>query len=219
MNDITARKDISPSGLGLIWSSSLLKDYLKVTTQPDGQLGYPEVELLNSSATSSQPDSNKKLKDFYHFKGTLIQGAHSGSVIKEQTRANIIGDTYSKDPESQVNPSLRLKKVPSVLWEGCVTDVDNENGVFYAEVIDKLGGTPNQLVEMFIDEIPDEDRSLIYEGAVFYWTIGKVEGPLGQQMNFDEIHFRRQPNWTEAKIKSAELEAEKLRQILLNAVE
>ena len=60
-----------------------------------------------------------------------------------------------------------------------------------------------ELGDFTFAEVSDDDRSLIAEGAVFYWSIGYRVEQWGQRSTESAIRFRRLPVWTERELQSA----------------
>lgn len=94
-------------------------------------------------------------------------------------------------------------------WEGVVTDTTDDS--FFAELQD-LGRSfvPLEIVEIPIEEVPKDDRPLLVEGAVFYWSIGYETSPGGQLKRMSEIRMRRTPRWTRRTLQLAKRQAEEL---------
>jgi hypothetical protein len=102
--------------------------------------------------------------------------------------------------------------VPLKVWEGYVTEVDEVAGTFRAELVERSAQPPSQplAVEMDIQEVLEDDRDLMIPGAVFYWTIGRARDAHGRVTNYDDIRFRRLPNWTNTRIRRLQTESAKL---------
>lgn len=93
-------------------------------------------------------------------------------------------------------------------WEGCV-DEFNGNTIL-ASLLDLTGGNPEEAVEIPVEEVAEDDRSLIARGALFYWYIYYHTSESGQIRRSSMIRFRRLPQWTETELQKAEEEAAKL---------
>jgi hypothetical protein len=65
--------------------------------------------------------------------------------------------------------------------------------------------------EFGFDELSnDEDFNLVVEGAVFYWTLGRLKNPAGTLLNVSLLRFRRLPALTEYRKTRARIETEGL---------
>jgi hypothetical protein len=64
--------------------------------------------------------------------------------------------------------------------------------------------------EFSFDEVSKGERSLVLEGAIFYWNIGYYDDPTGQRRRVSEIRFRRLPAWHAADLRNAAREAERI---------
>ncbi len=104
-------------------------------------------------------------------------------------------------------PKERIKVLQQ--WEGIVTAVTDDS--FFAELQD-LGDVsqPLEIVEILIAEVPEEDRSLLVEGAIFYWSIGYETSLGGQLKRISEIRMRRTLRWTKRALQRASKRAEEL---------
>jgi hypothetical protein len=128
-----------------------------------------------------------------------------------------IVDTYFK--RKRIAPVLRLGRVPSIQsrflslqkWEGTVLNV--LNGSFIARLTDLTEKGPDEEAAFAVEEVHSEDKTLIEEGAIFYWNIGYLETG-GQRRRVSDIRFRRLPKWESKEIESAREEANHLRDSL-----
>ena len=99
-------------------------------------------------------------------------------------------------------------------WEGVVLDVGEDS--FFARVRDPdeksdLGETT---FEIPIEDVTEDDKTLLTEGAVFYLTLGYRQIP-GQPIRKDAtLIFRRMPAWSKRRLTSAKELEDKLTTIL-----
>lgn len=98
-------------------------------------------------------------------------------------------------------------------WEGHVFEVGRDT--FHAVLVPITGQGAELEAEINLEEIQDDDRTLIEPGAVFYWSIGYLNRPSGR-LNASIIRFRRLPVWTGRQISEAITEAEKLQALFDN---
>lgn len=79
-------------------------------------------------------------------------------------------------------------------WEGTVEEVRSDS--FGARLRNlSVDGAPDEWATLLLDEISDDERSLVKPGAVFYWSIGYLIEPYGQRRTASTIYFRRLPAW------------------------
>jgi hypothetical protein len=97
-------------------------------------------------------------------------------------------------------------------WEGKVLVADDQS--FIAELRSLTDLQPNEEVEIALEEVPMDDRDMVKVGATFYWSIGYLIKPHGQQIRASEIRFRRIPGWTVDEIERASSRAETLTRFL-----
>jgi hypothetical protein len=92
-------------------------------------------------------------------------------------------------------------------WEGVVSDVGTRD--FTADLNSLTDPkAPGLTGEISLEEVSDSDRTLVEQGAVFYWVIGYDKSPTGQVTRISEIRFRRSPEWTRRKLDTLRSEAE-----------
>lgn len=108
--------------------------------------------------------------------------------------------------EARRRPSL----VQLQEWEGYVLDV-SETG-FTARLVDltRQETTPSEEADFDVEEVSDNDRDLLREGAVFRWTIGYETAPGGTKKRVSQLFFRRLPKWTKNEIAQADARAQDL---------
>ncbi len=145
---------------------------------------------------------------------TVIEHLNGGSQMFE-TRLNQTSlqqyleveqlDTLKK-ADRWINTQFRtLQK-----WEGYVIEVGAET--FRAKVVALLGESSDMEADIYLEEIGEEDYALIKPGAVFYWSIGYLDGPSGRRRE-SIIRFRRLKTVTKRDLQQAESEAKALRSL------
>jgi hypothetical protein len=95
-------------------------------------------------------------------------------------------------------------------WEGYVIEVRQDT--FLARLVPIIGEGPDQDAEIYLEEIQQDDHALIEPGAVFYWSIGYLDGPSGRSRT-SVIRFRRLPTWTKRELENASAKAAKLKDL------
>jgi hypothetical protein len=111
---------------------------------------------------------------------------------------------------TQNTPKLEVSMIPYQIWEGYVTSVISSERRFTADLHDKSGTSPSYSADISLGEIDPEDTDLVIEGAVFYWTFGKVNAHKANSFNYDQIRFRRLPNWSKIRLSKIEAQASNL---------
>lgn len=86
-------------------------------------------------------------------------------------------------------------------WEGIVTECLADS--FLARLTDLTSEGPAEEVELSIHDVAPEDRSLVENGAVFYWSIGYRDDASGQRSRASTLRFRRLPVWSVAELEAA----------------
>jgi hypothetical protein len=100
-------------------------------------------------------------------------------------------------------------------WRGQV--IGMKSNTFKAKLDSLLEAEPQKVADVFLEEVSPEERELIKEGAIFYWSIGYLNRPSGR-IRASVIRFQRQPLWSERNISEAQSRAEKLMQHLQKSV-
>jgi hypothetical protein len=85
-------------------------------------------------------------------------------------------------------------------WEGTVLEADDSS--FTAKLVDGTGNLPAHDAVFARAELPEDEQSLVEEGAPFVWTLGyrKIGGTRERA---SVIYFRRLPPWNQAEITIA----------------
>lgn len=126
--------------------------------------------------------------------GTPIKSISSsaGSVAVRQSPIMDLSRATFAEPD---DPFRALQQ-----WVGYVVGIDEET--FQAQLKPLIGEGGDQYAEIYLSELDDEERKLVVEGAVFYWTIGYHETASGRR-NESVIRFRRLPPPTEIEMQRA----------------
>ena len=147
----------------------------------------------------------------------------SGSLTEQSDMVESVFEKLARSKESRYHPHIFLIRKPAerseeVLkrWEGVVETVDEDDGVFTARLYDLETDEsyPSDMAELLIDDISDDDRSLLQAGAVFYLTVGYSERASGRKDRFVRLEFRRLPNWTESDLRRAGERAQRITRFL-----
>lgn len=147
--------------------------------------------------------------------------ATDGQTVDASTEAKARG-TIKREllvPEGAdyVTPSARgPSRQPNFLvyqaWEGTVQEVLADS--FNARIRDVTDSDrPDEIVEMFVEDVDESDVPLLKPGAVFYWNIGYLEGRGFPRQRTSRVTFRRIPRLL-ASARSA-LSAEEIRDALV----
>ena len=100
-------------------------------------------------------------------------------------------------------------------WQGHVVSVGEET--FTAIIKDVLEQSPEEQVEIYLEEISPDDRSLVVPGAHFYWAIGYRDVIGGYRMRASIIRMQRLPGWTDDDLRDAQSWATRIQQLAEDA--
>ena len=100
-------------------------------------------------------------------------------------------------------------------WQGHVVSVGEET--FTAIIEDVLEQSPDEQVEIYLEEISPDDRPLVVPGAHFYWAIGYRDVIGGYRMRASIIRMQRLPGWTADDLREARGWATRIQQLAEDA--
>ncbi len=128
------------------------------------------------------------------------------NAVEPQRKVRSISPNYDRDTFTKNSEHFNLLKN----WEGVVTAIEEDT--FFASM--RLTDSENRLAEdefeIDFDNVPEGDRGLVCEGAIFYLTVGKLYLPGEGPQKVTRIIFRRMPRWSASDIERAEAAAEDL---------
>lgn len=96
---------------------------------------------------------------------------------------------YSLEYQSRAKSKIKFKVLQK--WEGIVEEFDGD--FLQVRLIDLTNGGTDEEAELSIDDIPNDDISLVKEGAMFYWNIGYETEKDGQVKKTSFVKFKRLP--------------------------
>lgn len=115
-------------------------------------------------------------------------------------------------PPPQPNGHGRFQAIQK--WEGQVISVGGET--FTVQLRPLVGeGAAQQEAEIYLEDVDSSDRFLVKPGAVFYWSIGYLDRPLGR-LRASILRFRRLPTWSKQELNQAKLKTSRLEDLLNN---
>lgn len=96
-------------------------------------------------------------------------------------------------------------------WIGTIVSVGK--GDFIAKLEDVTAGGTTEEVTLPIDNVEEDDISLLSVGAIFYWSIGYEVSRSGRRKS-SIIKFRRQPKLTQNQLNRIQQRVEVIKQKL-----
>jgi hypothetical protein len=174
------------------------------TTDPDtfsiqdDRETYSKEEILNSVKEISQ----ERIKTFLR-EPSIEPEEEGGELFSSKTKVE--SQTFTGKNTSPIAVLPKQKYSPKTYvslgkWEGYV--IDSYDNFFLARITDLKEEHGDEEVEIFFDEISDDERKLVRPGAIFYWSIG-YEKEKGTVKRSSIIRFRRLPKWTKSDIDKA----------------
>ena len=100
-------------------------------------------------------------------------------------------------------------------WQGHVVSVDEET--FTAIIKDDLEQSPEEQVEIYLEDLSQDDRPLVVPGTHFYWAIGYRDVIGGYRMRASIIKMQRLPGWTADDLREARGWATRIQQLAEDA--
>lgn len=126
---------------------------------------------------------------------------------------SLIYDLATERPVTKRGKLIQNRFVPLQEWEGCVLEVFED--YFVARLFDVTDpSNPKEETDFYIEDLQEDDKILLREGAIFRWVIGYHYELGGTKRRSSQIVFRRLPVWRKPDIESAEMEAEKIQRKL-----
>lgn len=171
------------------------------------------VELknpLHKALLKQFTESNKEVRKRWFLEDLDNIGTFEVRPEEEELRQEepkILKPILRFDPDELKERAVSLQK-----WEGVVTEVGKD--IFRARLLDLTEENPEEEADFSIDEVSEDDRSLIKPGGVFYWSLGYLTTRTGQVIKSSIVKFRRLPAWTESEMRRAQEQAMEIRQII-----
>lgn len=150
-----------------------------------------------------------KNSEKYINKNPNIPTSYSQDTISDEflNQTPIIANMIIDQTVIKQNNFVSLQK-----WEGYVISIEND--IINARVIDLTTEGVEEIVQIYFDDIPNDDIDLVTPGAVFYWSIGYLDMITGQRIRSSIIKFRRLPQWTLPEIKRIDNEVIEIKEQL-----
>jgi len=178
----------------------------------------PSNETINTLANSRNgeedkiPEELESLEEVWQFKENRIP--KSKTINREKY-------SFFED-ESVVVENLGERRSRTVIkgekftllqkWEGIVEEVNGQH--FKAKLVDLTENKESDAeATIGYDEIDEEDKVLLKEGAVFYWSVGYLDRAMGR-IKASQIRFRRLPQLSEKQMAGDKIKAEHLHKFL-----
>ncbi len=200
------------------------------TTQIDFDQGIDEAiatESRHSLESNNVYDEYLKLLDrsTSHDKEKLKWIANGESAANELNQSSDLQPLsniklpsdiflFAPNPSKLLSRPIRRQFKKLQEWEGYVTNISNNT--FHARLFDKASKHDVALeeAEFPLDDLTDDDRKLLKEGAVFNWLIGYQRFDNGGLQRVSQIIFRRIPAWTKRDFREANEYAETIENAL-----
>lgn len=114
------------------------------------------------------------------------------STSKESYYYNVLVDLFHTSIEQKLkNQRTRSKFQVLQKWEGVVEQFDGN--IIQVKLTDLTSGGTDEEAELEIQDVSKDDRKLVKEGAMFYWSIGYDMQLDGQIKKSSFIKFKRLP--------------------------
>jgi hypothetical protein len=151
------------------------------------------------SETAALPRSNYLVEELIDFEARTTP---DGTSLK-----NFAGsfedrrwDGYEATPVAQPPPASRPDARQLLIQTFLGEVIELSDTEFVAVLKDQTDRTrPDERVTFAVDEVVDEDRSLLTPGSMFYWFIFD-ESRYGSKRTVTDLRFRRLPKWTKQQL-------------------
>jgi len=150
--------------------------------------------LIYQNTNIQETDTDNEINIGYAPKGLdeeIVNPTSSVSSVNK-TSSSDTANIFESPSKSKLNNFIVINQ-----WKGEVIACNSKE--FDAIIIDlKEGGTKEEIT-FSIDDVSEDDRNLIQEGAIFYWEIG-YHVFRGTRMKASKLKFRRMPPLSRRKI-------------------
>jgi|GEM_PF-6634417 len=140
----------------------------------------------------------------------------SQTAYPETAGANVDQEGYTNQDYSR-STTYRPKMIPRSFGPNKAPHVEEIKQVWYGVVLGcndteirvRLEDYTNEEnsdeeVTLALEEIEEQDQSLIEVGALFFWHIGYRTGRNYPKERFSKIRFRRLAKWSDSELESAQ---------------
>ena len=172
---------------------------------PDVDLLLAEAqELAKGYALSSGQRSGSSAQ-------AQLGDAQSSASLASQEPQDRELDRFGKLAQARWFPPSPVRSTrsfsPFQEWEGYVDTVDDKE--FTVRVVDvKAKDTvPTDIATFSIDDLSEDERALLREGAIVRWVLGFERLSSGQRRRVSELYFRRMPAFSQADFARAKAKA------------
>lgn len=108
-------------------------------------------------------------------------------------------------------PLIYIKTNSLQKWEGTVLAMGKDS--FIARLHDLTSQNAEEEAEFPLEEVSEEDKQLLVQGALFYWDIGYRDN-FGQRERISSIRFQRMPAWRVKDLEASKIKAAYIREKL-----
>ena len=164
-------------------------------------------DCSNMSSFDEKSETESSFASFY-FEKMGSTGEDEADIEIEKTECSYYPDQKIDESSSCLVRPVFTEYEKEKKFLGTITDVDDTNRTFSAELIgsDDLI-TRNAIFS--IDDLSPENVSLVEVGRRIIYIYGK-QYRNGTVSNVSELYFRRNSSWTEREIEAKKSEAEEL---------
>lgn len=138
----------------------------------------------------------------------VVRATHPAVEQPIEERTTLNGRVRVVLPVKEVKPVVDESLEPIQEWEGVVDWVEGDR--FGARLSDITEAGEVEYTDFTLDEISEDDLDLVVPGGVFYWTVARETGRLGQRRHVSMLRFRRLPIVRAARRLDVRQEADRI---------
>lgn len=161
----------------------------------DENLGIYESVIQNYSREKEDSNIGTNQADFLNI------GTSQADFLDRSPKLSFPDLSYSCDI---LNSRKYYRQVQN--WQGIVTHINEDS--FKAKLYDLSAGGTNEVAEFDLEEVSPSDKSLLYIGSLFYWSVGRYM-ENGQSFSRSDIRFQRLITLDENDIENTKKSIEK----------
>lgn len=103
----------------------------------------------------------------------------------------------------ELRDSQRRRLTPTAEWEGYVESVGESEFFVKMTNVRSKSPLPTDQASFSKDDVSEQEKHLLKEGAIVRWVIGRERLPTGQVRKVSELYFRRLPAHSRADFRRA----------------
>ena len=166
-----------------------------------------QLPAVHLGAIGSMSHEGNEIQRPFHVVGSPPLVDDDANAPREGSTLSDSQSGFEAPPIPYIAPAVRFHEPRTSFrilqkWQGIVTAVAEES--FTVRLLDLMRDMPEEEAEISLDEVSDDERPLVKEGAVFLLHVGYATSEGGQRSRTAILRFRRLPVWTDSELGTAD---------------